>query len=326
MATIQQLRHGNGQGWDSSHTERMHQYFFTRIGGQTQRRSSTFAKQVANRLYEITTIDACIDKFQTQLLHMETEQYSGEVDDKHLFFDNQHELGNNGSASINTPKFSYYDSDLPAVSRCDTSGKYTLSFDPQTNDITKIDVNWKDSVAQKAKKPLHKELLYALLLHAQTNNWRGLVNVEGHTCVKKFDITTGNTIVYQSDALFHGRSVNHWALFNFEDDRRPDDTLNAGMILGFMRFTGIKEQNDGLHVVARCSPVYQNFDKKIITDVTLIPGKESIYFIPVKDLIGPLCVVPNIHNLFRMRQDIESWLAIMPRRKWGRRFGDSIDW
>ena len=27
MATIQHLRHGNGQGWDSSHTERMHQYF-----------------------------------------------------------------------------------------------------------------------------------------------------------------------------------------------------------------------------------------------------------------------------------------------------------
>ena len=54
--------------------------------------------------------------------------------------------------------------------------------------------------------------------------------------------------------------------------------------------------------------------------------KETIYFIPVKDLIGPLCVVPNIRNLFWMRQDIESWLAIMPRRKWGRRFGDSIDW
>ena len=32
MATSQQLRHGNGQGWDSSHTERMHQYFLRGLG------------------------------------------------------------------------------------------------------------------------------------------------------------------------------------------------------------------------------------------------------------------------------------------------------
>ena len=181
-------------------------------------------------------------------------------------------------------------------------------------------------MAQKAEKPLHEELLYALLLHAQTKNWRGNIDVEGHNCVKKLDITKGNTVVYRSDALFHGRSVTHWALFKFEDDRRPDDTLDEGMILGFVRFTGIKDQNNGLHVVARCSPGYQHFDKKNITDVMLIPGKESIYFIPVKDLIGPLCVVPNLRNLFRMNQDVESWLAIMPRRKWGRHFGNNIDW
>ena len=83
------------------------------------------------------------------------------------------------------------------------------------------------------------------------------MDVEGHTCVKKLDSTTGNTVVHRSDALFHGRSVTHWVLFKFEDDKRADDTLNAGMILGFVRFTGIKDQNPGLHVVARCSPGYQ---------------------------------------------------------------------
>jgi hypothetical protein len=115
MAIIQQLRHGNRQGPDSSHTERMHQYCFTRIGVQTQRRSPTFAKQVANRPYEITTIDACVDKIETQLIPMEKERYSGGVDNNHLFFDNHHDDGNINSASINTPKFSYYDSDLPTV-------------------------------------------------------------------------------------------------------------------------------------------------------------------------------------------------------------------
>ena len=72
-----------------------------------------------------------------------------------------------------------------------------------------------------------------------------------HTCANKLDITTGNTVVYCSDVLFHKQSVKRWSLFKFEDDRRTDDTLSAGMILGFVRFTGVKDKNDKLHVVAQ---------------------------------------------------------------------------
>ena len=49
MGTTQQIRHGNGQGWDSEHGERMHQWFFTRMGRQTQRRTCNFAILVAQR-------------------------------------------------------------------------------------------------------------------------------------------------------------------------------------------------------------------------------------------------------------------------------------
>ena len=101
---------------------------------------------------------------------METEQYSGGVDDKHPFFDNYHDFGNIDLALINALKFSYYDRNLPTVSHCVTSGRYTLRFDPKINDIKKNDINWNDSIAQKAERPLHGELLYALLLHAQTKN------------------------------------------------------------------------------------------------------------------------------------------------------------
>ena len=44
MATSQQLCHRNGQGWDTSHTERMYQYFFTRLGRWTQCRLGSFVK------------------------------------------------------------------------------------------------------------------------------------------------------------------------------------------------------------------------------------------------------------------------------------------
>ena len=34
MGTTQQIRHGNGQGWNSKHGERMHKCFFTQMGRQ----------------------------------------------------------------------------------------------------------------------------------------------------------------------------------------------------------------------------------------------------------------------------------------------------
>ena len=81
-----------------------------------------------------------------------------------------------------------------------------------------------------------------------------------------------------------------------------------------------------LYVIARCSPLYQNVDKQFVTEVELIPGVDSVFIVPGHDLVGPACVVPNIFTHFRMRQDSETWLFIKPRRKWGRQFGDSIQW
>ena len=69
---------------------------------------------------------------------MEKERYSGGFDDSHLFFDNHHDVGNANSASINTPKFNYYDSNLPTVNHCVTAGRYTLRFNSKINDIKKM--------------------------------------------------------------------------------------------------------------------------------------------------------------------------------------------
>ena len=76
------------------------------------------------------------------------------------------------------------------------------------------------------------------------------------------DPTTQQPCIYRSDALFHGKSVKHWALFTFEDGRRDPGTLNAGMILGFVRFMNRDDNSKLLHVVARCSLKYYDFNKK----------------------------------------------------------------
>ena len=77
------------------------------------------------------------------------------------------------------------------------------------------------------------------------------------------------------------------------------------------------DSSEQLHVVARCTQDYHDFNKKILTHIKLLSGDHSIYFIPIQDMVGPLCVIPNIHNDdFRMEQDQESWMAAKPRQKW----------
>ena len=113
------------------------------------------------------------------------------------------------------------------------------------------------------------------------------------------------------------------------------------MILGFVRFDlsgfpkpGHQQEcgnyipkdamDKNVYVVFQCSSEYQNFDKKVITRVKLMSGAHSIYVLPLMDLVGPLCCVPNIWNNFN-DGDL-SWLAIIPYRKWGQHFGDTISW
>ena len=69
-----------------------------------------------------------------------------------------------------------------------------------------------------------------------------------------------------------------------------------------------------------------NIDKEFITPITLLKGNASIYVIPMKDLIGPVAVVPNIFTEFRSRDEDETWLVVKPYRKWGRHFGKNIQW
>ena len=81
-----------------------------------------------------------------------------------------------------------------------------------------------------------------------------------------------------------------------------------------------------MYVVACCSPNYYNFDKTFVVKIKLILIEESFFVIPMEDIVGTLCVVPNIFTQFRMNKDYTMRLAIKPRHKWDRQVGDSIQW
>ena len=100
-------------------------------------------------------------------------------------------------------------------------------------------------------------------------------------------------------------------LFTRKDDNRPINTLNDGTILGFIIFNDemfptpcrtkadafVTSVDQTFYVVARCSPSYQHFDKKFITEVKLFPGVDSVFMIPVHDLVGPASWVPHMLDL-----------------------------
>ena len=135
MATSQQLHHGCGQGWDSSHTERMHQHFFTRISRLTHRRLGSFAKEVAKRHRENTILDKCINDFEHKMIPLRAERYSEALNDKFTFFNKTAEDSDVESATMTAPSLDYHQESLPRKVREWTgSGKYRMSFHVDESD------------------------------------------------------------------------------------------------------------------------------------------------------------------------------------------------
>ena len=65
-----------------------------------------------------------------------------------------------------------------------------MSFHVDETDLTNFWPRWDHYDNNAAKKPLHTELLYALLLRSKAKKWSGVMEVKGYTSVKQMDPTT----------------------------------------------------------------------------------------------------------------------------------------
>ena len=83
MATSQQFRHGNGQGWDSSRTEKITSSISlcTWFGFWTQYKLGVFAKQVAECHYKNIAINLFAKLCCKQLVPKPVERYNGVLND-----------------------------------------------------------------------------------------------------------------------------------------------------------------------------------------------------------------------------------------------------
>ena len=140
-------------------------------------------------------------------------------------------------------------------------------------------LRWKDHDTKGISKKVNKQLLFTLLGYAKEKNWNHPFADTGYTSISKLDQTTNTNQTYRSDPNYRRRKWQDWGWFNFEDDSNPENTVNAGLILGFIKldtpgFPSLQNNEsypDGVpkmevdktgYVVARCSPNYQNIDKK----------------------------------------------------------------
>ena len=81
--------------------------------------------------------------------------------------------------TMTAPAHDYHQESLAKVREWTGTAKYIMSFHVDETDLTNFWPLWYKCDFNAAKKPLHPELLYALLLHAKAKKWTRVTEVEG---------------------------------------------------------------------------------------------------------------------------------------------------
>lgn len=331
---------GDGSGWTSCHGEFFHIELSKQNARNTSKHYKTLARDMAHRVGEnVTTQVAC------SMLAPHLMDDSGEV-----AVDRRQQAI---ETSLNTRQNrSYMNPALQRVSETSNrGGQYLLSIPAPTTTGevagASVTVRWlKDdkqlAMMQQGVK-LFPELILAISNLATQNNWRHEIKVTGWSTIVKRDPTTNQDIRYRSDPKFGDREWRDWGIVDCYRGQLGANGLCPGWILGFIRFdqagfptprnielrqagnnTCLSVDND-VYVVTRAATDVMNFDEKLVTPFRLVTGQESLYVIPMRDLVGPLACVPDIHtNEARFVQTVDRFFALKPYRRWGDHFAKSI--
>jgi hypothetical protein len=165
------------------------------------------------------------------------------------------------------------------------------------------------------KYHLHSRLVNAIINRMKSN----VINtVEGYTRLIT-ESQDGNQVIYHANPHFQGRMWYDWAYVHFEEQMTNGEVVERyypAKILGFVKFDEKPE------AVIQCStkPLrWSRLKKQFVVEIILgIDDEVSVVTVPLSSLVHPLCVVPNYggHGT--------SYFVILPRRNWGRYFGDKV--
>ena len=155
MVKIKPCRLGSGGESNSSHSERMHQYFLTRLGYQTRQRTHNFAQHVSTRYYEAFSIDKAEECASDQLMDL------ADVD-KHWKEEDNEDVEDGMESQL---EWNYHDEDISMTSDLTQHlGKYgATAIESETRDKERMyEVKWNNRDRQVLRTKLNKRLIFSM--------------------------------------------------------------------------------------------------------------------------------------------------------------------
>ena len=165
------------------------------------------------------------------------------------------------------------------------------------------------------KYRLHSRLVNAIIYRMKSK----VVNtVEGFTRLTT-ESQDGNQVIYHANPHFQGRMWYDWAYVHFEERTTNGEVVERyypSKILGFVK---IDLKSEAVIQCATKPLRWSRLKKQFVVEVILgTDDGVSVVTVPLSSLVHPLCVLPDYggHGT--------SYLVILPRRNWGRYFGDKV--
>lgn len=337
------MRLGEGSEWDSSGGESFHKTINKANARLTQKRYQTLSIQMATRQHENIIADTATAHPSNSNLLFSNYNDSSKV-----------EGGNTGRVPTSRTSRMYTNPNLQRIeSVSKVEGKYHLVIPgkPHRSGQVSCLVKWNNINKHALRTNLTGQLVYAIAGQAEASpwTWDGEIVVCGYTTMRKFDPTTLDHPIFRSDPTYKGREWRDWAIVDtFGENVSPSRkrVLCPGWILGFVQFVqpgfptprNIKLHKQGediscrvdmnIYAVVRAAENVIDIHKDFIKKFKL--ERERTYVLPMRDVVGPLCVVPNVNPVDvlnnRYKQDVDEFLIVAPQRMWGDYFGRSITW
>lgn len=314
------LEFGNGLSFAGDCGEKFHQYVVKAPGFQTQKRCNTFTSQVANNVFATDVINYA---------------YSHSTIGNHIMFGKRELIG--GKTPYRERGNEYYSvpEDLAGVTFVGRFyGAFTYSV--QRNSHTyHFKPRWHDKDKEKCKHPICKEFIQHIRYFAQRKGYHKNFSITGYTEMRY------NGEIYRAAQWYRGFEWFDWAHVYEPTDGEEMQCR----ILGFFKYdtpgfpswkfadhearsvSDIEDEqliDDTMYMVIHacndwCSR--EELESEMCKPLTLAPGDDYIYILPVHCIRGPLAAIPN----FGSPNGSLDYISALPYHKWGNIFKSFVD-
>ena len=230
------------------------------------------------------------------------------------------------------------------IIRC--TGEYTMTLGSMDqHGRSDLSVSWKYESRNTLKIGVSTLFTAAIKTFLKKYEWYGTLMITGWT---KASIPcnldgTRKSVSFHANEFVLGRAWYDWCMVPFlEDNMDPEDAACPAKIYGFFKFTTpgtptpylvedqryspqhIRHENmedDTLYAVVHSAsdylPMYE-IENEFISPFKLGSVKKCLYIVDAWSILGPLSVFPDVGG------DGKKYFAEIPKRKWGRYFGDLV--